>query len=94
VVRSTKHSSSVTRLCATLFNGSVRESGKLFNCLLNYAIEGKIEGTGIRERRCKQLLDSHKEKRSYWKLKERALDRPLWRTQLEEATYLPQPENQ
>jgi hypothetical protein len=28
----------------------------------------------------KQLLDDFKEKRSYWKLKEEALDRFLWRT--------------
>jgi hypothetical protein len=31
-------------------------------------------------RRCKQLLDDLKEKRRYWKLKEGALDRTLWRT--------------
>jgi hypothetical protein len=27
------------------------------NCLLQYVIEGKIEGTGRRGRECKQLLD-------------------------------------
>jgi hypothetical protein len=47
-------------------------------------IEGKIEGrtemTGRRGRRRKQLLDDLKEKRIYWKLKEEALDRTLWRT--------------
>jgi hypothetical protein len=47
-------------------------------------IEGKLEGrikvTGRRGRRCKQLLDDLKEKRRYWKLKEEALDRTLWRT--------------
>jgi hypothetical protein len=36
--------------------------------------------TGRRRRRCKQLLDDLKEMRSYWKLKEEALDRILWRT--------------
>jgi hypothetical protein len=36
--------------------------------------------TGRRGRRCKQLLDDLKEKRRYWKLKEEALDRTLWRT--------------
>ena len=30
--------------------------------------------------RLKQLLDDLKEKRRYWKLKEEALDRTLWRT--------------
>jgi hypothetical protein len=37
------------------------------NCLLKHVIEGKIEGrievTGRRGRRCKQLLDNLKEKR-------------------------------
>jgi hypothetical protein len=36
--------------------------------------------TGRRGRRRKQLLDNLKEKRRYWKLKEEALDRTLWRT--------------
>jgi hypothetical protein len=44
------------------------------NCLLKHVIEGKIEGrvemTGRRGRRRKQLLDDLKEKRSYWKLKQ------------------------
>jgi hypothetical protein len=47
-------------------------------------IEGKLEGsieiTGRRGRRRKQLLDDLKENRRYWKLKEKALDRTLWRT--------------
>jgi hypothetical protein len=54
------------------------------NCLLKHVIEGKLEGriemTGRRGRRRKQLLDDLKEKRRYWKLKEEALDRTLWRT--------------
>jgi hypothetical protein len=54
------------------------------NCLLKHVIEGKLEGriemTGRRGRRRKQLLDDLKEKRSYLKLKEEALDRTLWRT--------------
>jgi hypothetical protein len=54
------------------------------NCLLKHVIEGKLEGriemTGRRGRRLKQLLDNLKEKRRYWKLKEEALDRTLWRT--------------
>jgi hypothetical protein len=40
-------------------------------------LEGRIEMTGRRGRRWKQLLDDHKEKRRYWKLKEEALDRTL-----------------
>jgi hypothetical protein len=35
---------------------------------------------GRRGRRRKQLLDDLKEKRRYWKFKEEALDRSLWRT--------------
>jgi hypothetical protein len=54
------------------------------NCLLKHVIEGKLEAriemTGRRGRRGKQLLDDLKEKRRYWKLKEEALDRTLWRT--------------
>jgi hypothetical protein len=51
------------------------------NCLLKHVIEGKLEGriemTGRRKRRRKQLLDDFKEKRRYWKLKEEALDRTV-----------------
>jgi hypothetical protein len=54
------------------------------NCLLKHVIEGKLEGriemTGRRGKRRKQLLDDLKEKRGYWKLKEEALDLTLWRT--------------
>jgi hypothetical protein len=54
------------------------------NCLLKHVIGGKLEGriemTVRRGRRRKQLLYDLKEKRSYWKLKEEALDRTLWRT--------------
>jgi hypothetical protein len=54
------------------------------NFLLKHAIEGKLDGRierkGRRDRRFKQLLDDLKEKRRYWKLKEEALDRTLWRT--------------
>jgi hypothetical protein len=54
------------------------------NCLLKQGIEVKIEGkievTRRRERRHKQLLDDLKEKTGYWKLKEVALDRAMWRT--------------
>jgi hypothetical protein len=54
------------------------------NCLLKHVIEGTLEGrmemTGRRGRRRKQLLDDLKEKRGYWKLKEEALDRSQWRS--------------
>ena len=36
--------------------------------------------TERRIRRHKQLLDNREVKRGYWKLKEEALDRTLWRT--------------
>jgi hypothetical protein len=36
--------------------------------------------TGRKGGRHKHLLDDLKENRGYWKLKEEALDRPLWRT--------------
>jgi hypothetical protein len=51
------------------------------NCLLKHVTEGKIEErievTGRRGRRPKQLLEDLKEKRGYCKLKEEALDRAL-----------------
>jgi len=54
------------------------------NYFLKHAIEGKIEGrieeAERRGRRRKQLLDGLKKKKEVWKLKEEALDRPLWRT--------------
>jgi hypothetical protein len=54
------------------------------NCLLKHVIGGKIEGriemTGRRGRRRKQLLDDLKETRGCLKLKEEALGRTLWRT--------------
>ena len=54
------------------------------NCLLKHVIEGKIDGrvevTGRRGRRCKQLLADLKGSRGYWKLKRDALDRTMRRT--------------
>jgi hypothetical protein len=56
----------------------------LGNCLLKQVIEGKIQGgievTGRQGRRLKQIVDDFKETRGYWKLKEEALDRTVWRT--------------
>jgi hypothetical protein len=51
--------------------------------LLIHFIEGKIEMTGGGGRRHKQLLNDIKEKRGYWKLKEKALDHTVWRTRFE-----------
>jgi hypothetical protein len=39
-----------------------------------------MAGSGGRRR--KQLLDNLKEKRRYWKFKEEALDRTVWRTRV------------
>jgi hypothetical protein len=54
------------------------------NCLLKHVLKGKIEErievTGRRGRRRKELLENLKEKTGYWKLKEEALDRSPWRT--------------
>ena len=49
------------------------------NCLQKHVTEGKMEGTGRRGRRRKQLLADHKEKRKDQKLKEEALGRFPWR---------------
>ena len=53
------------------------------NCRLKHVtegnIEGRIEATGRRGRRHKQLLDDLKEERGYWKLTEEVLTRTLWR---------------
>jgi hypothetical protein len=53
------------------------------NCLLQRVIEGKIndgtEVTGRRGRRRRKLLDDLKERRGYSHLKEKALDRTMWR---------------
>jgi hypothetical protein len=53
------------------------------NCLLHEVTEGKIKGgievTGRRGRRRRTLLDDLKERRGYCHLKEKALDRTMWR---------------
>ena len=53
------------------------------NCLLKQVIEGKIKGemevSRIRGRRRKKLLDDLKDRRGYSHLKEKALDRTIWR---------------
>jgi len=53
------------------------------NCPILHVMErnivGRVTVAGGRGRRCKKLLDGLKKKRGYWKLKEKALDCPLWR---------------
>ena len=53
------------------------------NCLLKQVIEGKIKGeievARRRGRRRKKLLDDLKERRGYSHLKEKSLDRTMWR---------------
>ena len=53
------------------------------NCLLQRVVEGKIQGgievTGRQGRRRRKLLDDVKERREYPHLKEKALDRTMWR---------------
>jgi hypothetical protein len=53
-------------------------------CLLKHVIEGKIEVrievTGLRGKRRKQLLEDLMENRVYWKLKEETIDLTVWRT--------------
>jgi len=53
------------------------------NCLILHVmernIEGRVEVTERRGRRRKKPLGGLKKKRRYWKLKEKALDRPLRR---------------
>ena len=54
------------------------------NCCPKHVTAGKTEErmkvTGRWERRRRQLLDDLKKKRGYWKLKQKALDRNVWRT--------------
>jgi len=53
------------------------------NCILQRVTEGKIQGriemTGRQGRRRRKLLDDLKERRGYSHLKEKALDRTMWR---------------
>jgi hypothetical protein len=53
------------------------------NCLLQRVTKGKIQGgievTGRQGRRRRKLLDNFKERREYSHLKEKALDRTMWR---------------
>jgi len=51
------------------------------NRLLKYGRKARrIEVKGRRGRRHKLIADDPKETKGYWKLKEKSLDRTLWRT--------------
>jgi hypothetical protein len=54
------------------------------NCLLQQVIEGKIKGgtevMGRQGRRRRKLLNDLKERKGYRHLKEKTLDRTMWRT--------------
>jgi ribosomal 50S subunit-associated protein YjgA (DUF615 family) len=50
------------------------------NCRLKDTFEGKVEAIGGRGRRRKQLLEELNEMRGHCKLREKALDRTLWKT--------------
>jgi hypothetical protein len=57
---------------------------KEYICPLKEIIEGKTEGgievAGRQERKSRRLLRDIKETRGYWRLKEEALARNVWRT--------------
>ena len=61
------------------------------NCLLKHVIEVRIDEklvvNGRRRRRRKQLLDDLKTTRGFWKSKEEALARTLWRTSFGRGRY-------
>jgi len=48
------------------------------NLLFEGKKEGRMEVTGRRDRRSKQLMDDLKETRGHWKMKEETLARNLW----------------
>jgi hypothetical protein len=56
--------------------GHILRRNWLLKHVIERKLEGRIETTGRRGRRRKQLLDNLKEKRRYWKV----LDRTVWRS--------------
>ena len=72
-----RHSPSV--YCSSVF-GTWQDYMNIYPTVQPGKIGGRIEITGRRGRRRKQLLDEVKEKRRYWELKREALDCTLWRT--------------
>jgi hypothetical protein len=51
-------------------------------------IEGRIKVTVRRGRTRNQLLDDHKEKSGFWKLKGEGLDHTLWRTRFGRGLWI------
>jgi hypothetical protein len=72
----------------TINRGKAKRIGCVWrrNCLLQHVVKGNIEGraevTERRRRRRMELLDYLNETRGYWKLKEAAFDRTVWRKRL------------
>jgi hypothetical protein len=64
------------------------------NCLIQSVIKRNIYVTGRRGRRCKDLLYDLKETSVYWKLKEEAQGRTLWKLTMEEAVVRLREENE
>jgi len=66
----------VKNILHTVMGGKAKWTGHILrsNCILKHIIErkvvGRLEVTGRRGRRRKQLLNDFKEKRGFWKLKE------------------------
>jgi len=60
--------------------GHILCTDDLLNHVIDGKIEGRIEATGRRGRKRKQLFDDLKETRVSWKLKEETLDHTVSRT--------------
>jgi hypothetical protein len=72
--------SSVSSLINAPYSYFIRLSSLRLKHITEGNMKGRIEVTGRRGRRHKQLLVDHKETRGYWKFKEESLGRTLWRT--------------
>jgi hypothetical protein len=69
--------------------GHIWRGNRLLKQVIEGEIEGSIEVTLIRGRRCRQLLGDLEEKRGYWKLEHEALEGTAWRQlALEDAVDL------
>jgi len=65
---------------ARYLGGPSVKTGYLDMCLGTLTkINRRTEVTGRGGKRRKQLLDDFTEKRGYWKMKEKAVDRSVWR---------------
>lgn len=70
---------SIRRRKASSIGHFLRRSS-ILNLIIEGKIEVRIEVNRRRGRRPKWLLDDRNETRGFWKLKEEALDRSVWRT--------------